>query len=70
MLSSKAARVRLARRTWLLVKPIICTAKVAAEARAVKGLSRHKRTGLLRTWPFIPRSLDSPVFSRFLVLNS
>jgi hypothetical protein len=58
MLSSEAARIRLSLpglRTWLSRSSV--TAKVASEARTVKGLSRHKPTSLSHN-PFIPRSLQ------------
>jgi len=48
---------------------IICNRKGSPRRQGSKGLSRHKPTSLSRTWPFIPRSLDSPGFFRFLLLN-
>ena len=48
---------------------IICNSKGSLRSQGSKGLSRHKPASLSRTRPFIPRSLDSPVFFRFWLLN-
>jgi len=73
MLSSEAARcpacLMLSLRNWLMVKPIICSAKVAAEARAVKGLSRHKPASLLRTSHLFHVPLTAPSSPAFWCLT-